>query len=101
MHATFDALRQAWQSQDREAALTRAVEQLAADGVSRDALDDCLGRLLDEVRAAGGDEDAEETIAGVGDRLHGWCLAANGIRTFDAFPKPSPVSADPLVPASR
>ena len=101
MPAPFDALRQAWQSQDREAALHRAVERLAADGVSRDVLDDCLGQLLDEVRATGGDEDAEETIAGVGDRLHGWCLPANAISTFDAFPKPSPVCVDPLVSANR
>lgn len=101
MPTPFDTIRQAWQSRDREAALNRAAEELAADGVSRGVLDECLSRLLEEVRAGGEDEAAEEIIAGVGDRLHGWCLPANAIRTFDAVVNPSPVGTDPLVPSPR
>jgi len=83
MPTVFETIRQAWQSGNRDATLPTAVEQLAADGVSRATLDEALGVLLDEVRAVGGDEAAEEIIAGVGDRLHGWCLPTNAILTAD------------------
>lgn len=68
----YERLRTAWDTGDRMT-LHRAAEDMAAEGVTRDALDDALGQLRDEVRAAGADDDTEEIILGVGDRIHGWC----------------------------
>ena len=69
----IDAVRAAWRSADPAGELNRAVERLGTAGVSRDSLDDALGRLADEVEAAGADEGRLEVIRAVGDRLHGWC----------------------------
>jgi len=91
MPTALESIRQAWRSGDRDIALPTAVERLAADGVSRATLDEFLGALLDEVRASGGDEAAEEVIAGIGNRLHGWCLPSNAIPTADAR-RPAPMA---------
>ncbi len=57
---------------------------MAAEGVTRDSLDDALGKLLDEIRAAGADDETEEIINNVGDRLHGWCALNGHIKTWPA-----------------
>ena len=63
-------------------ALHREVEQLAAEGVPRQALEDALEALLGAVRATGAGDDAEEIINGVWDRLTGWCHASRQIETL-------------------
>lgn len=81
MATPFERVRAAWDSDDRLTALNRAVEAMAEEGVSRVALEDALGLLLDEARAAGVDDDTEEIINGVGDRLAGWCHERWHIKT--------------------
>lgn len=70
---SLEMLQNAWAMPDRRTRLNTVVEQLARQGSTRPELDDALGRLLDEVRARDEGEEAEELIAQVGDRLHGWC----------------------------
>jgi hypothetical protein len=96
MATPYERVKAAWDSGDRRAALNLAVEEMAAEGVTRDALDEALGRLLDEVRAAGADEDTEEIINGVGDRLHGWCHESRHIK---ARPAVQPAAPPPAAPA--
>src|SRR5438067_8446490 len=86
MVTPFERVKAAWESPDRASELNRVVEAMAAEGVTRDALDDALGRLLDEVRAFGADDETEEVINNVGDRLHGWCHESRHIR-FPAAPQ--------------
>lgn len=81
MVTPFERMKAAWGSSDREGELNRAVESMAAEGVTRDALDDALGRLLAEAREADADDETEEIINCVGDRLHGWGNPAYHIRT--------------------
>lgn len=69
----YELVKTAWDSPDRDDELNRVVEAMAAEGVTLDELNDALRRLLLEVRAAGADDDTEEIINCVGDRLHGWC----------------------------
>lgn len=99
MATTHEQVRAAWESADRVGQLNRVVEGLAAEGVGRDALDDALGRLLDEVRAAGADDATEEIINSVGDRLHGWCYESRHITTVAPVVTPNgvhaPVSGSP------
>ena len=64
--------------------LNGVVEMMALEGVGRDELDNALGLLLDEVRAAGADDETEEIINNVGDRLHGWCHSSRQIKTTTA-----------------
>ena len=73
MATPFERVRAAWESPDRAAELNHVVEMMAAEGVTRGVLEDALGCLLDEVRAAGADDETEEIINGVWDRLTGWC----------------------------
>ena len=73
MATPFERMKAVWNSPDREGELNRVVEVMAAEGVTRDELDAALALLLDEVRAAGADDETEEIINSVGDRLHGWC----------------------------
>jgi hypothetical protein len=82
----------AWQSKDRAVALPRVTEELAAEGVSRAELESALGDILDAARAEGVDEDSEEIILALGDRLHGlgWCSPDREIHSHE-----SPVSAAP------
>jgi hypothetical protein len=65
-------MRAAWDSTDREGGLNRAVEAMATEGATREDLTAALTRLLEAARAAGADEETEEIINCVGDRLHGW-----------------------------
>jgi len=80
MATPFERVKAAWESPNRAAELNRVVETMAAEGVTRDDLDDALGRLLDLVREAGVDDETEEIINAVGDRLHGWCHVSGHIK---------------------
>lgn len=105
MATPFDRVKAAWDSPDRAPELNRVVETMAAEGVTRDELDDALGTLLDEVRAAGADDDTEEIINNVGDRLHGWCHADWHIKTVTPTATPdgpaaSPAPGFPAAPAA-
>ena len=71
----------AWATGD-PLALHREVEQLAAEGHSRRALEDAFEALLRAVREAGAGDDTEEIINGVWDRLTGWCHPARHIETL-------------------
>jgi hypothetical protein len=82
MTTPLERVKAAWESPDREGELNRVVATMATEGVTRDELDDALGKLLDEVRAAGVDDDTEEIINNVGDRLHGWCHPSGHIKTI-------------------
>jgi hypothetical protein len=79
-----DRLKAACVSTNREGGLNRVVEEMAAEGVTRDVLDNALASLLNEVRASGADDETEEIINGVGDRLHGWCHPTRQIMTVPA-----------------
>ena len=100
MTTPFERVKAAWGSSDRSGELNRVVETMAAEGVLLETLDDALVRLLDEVRAAGLDDDTEEIINSVGDRLHGWCHESYHIETRPAQP-PIPVNGQPPAPATR
>lgn len=80
MPTPYDRLKEAWDT-DTPHALDRAAEQLAAEGVAESAILDELTRLLLEVRAGGADDETEERIHGVMDRLTGWCHVSNHIKT--------------------
>jgi hypothetical protein len=67
-----ERIQAAWASGD-PMELHRQVERLASEGHSRQALEDALEALLRQVRDAGADDDTEEIINGVWDRLTGWC----------------------------
>jgi hypothetical protein len=64
--------------------------------------------LLDEIREAGADDDTQELINSVGDRLHRWCHQSRWIRTREsgsgaAQPPPAngthPAADRPVSPA--
>jgi hypothetical protein len=106
MPTPFEQVQAAWGSADRRGELNRVVETMAAEGITRDQLDDALGKLLDEVRAAGVDDETEEIINAVGDRLHGWCHPSGHIKTRDAVsssedrrPAPPPAIVPPVQPS--
>ena len=98
----------AWASGD-PLVLHREVEQLAAEGHSRQALEDALEALLLAVRKAGAGDDMEEIINGVWDRLTGWCHPARHLQTLSRKQKEagadSPIhgttAPDPLPMPSR
>lgn len=87
-----ERIRAAWNPAD-PLALHREVEQLAAEGHSREALEDALEALLLEVRKAGAGDDTEEIINGVWDRLTGWCHPSRQIVTERPFPQTVPEGA--------
>lgn len=97
----------AWATGD-PLALHREVEQLAAEGHPRQALEEALEALLRDVRTAGADDDTEEIINGVWDRLTGWCHAGRHIwarpRPHEALGGDSPIndptSLDPIKPST-
>lgn len=68
----FRRIKSVWNPND-PMGLHHAVEQLAFEGVSKKEIEDALITLLLEIREAGANDDTEEIINGVGDRLHGWC----------------------------
>lgn len=81
MITPFERLKTAWVSNNPEGELNRVVEEMAIEGVTRDVLDNALMSLLNEVRASGADDEIEEVINSVGDRLHGWCHPSRQITT--------------------
>src|SRR5436190_12252421 len=78
-------------------ALHREVERLAAEGHSRQALENALEALLLAVRATGAGDNTEEIINGVWDRLTGWCHSDQHIGTLPS--KEQRTSADTSVDA--
>lgn len=84
MATPFERVKVAWNSPDREGALSRVVESMATEGVGRNELDNALGLLLDEIRSTGADDETEEIINSVGDRLHGWCHSSRQIKITTA-----------------
>src|SRR5688572_22714397 len=81
MATPFERVKAAWETPDRRGELNRVVETMAAEGYTQQALEDALEALLLEVRAAGADDDTEEIINGVWDRLTGWCHESWHINT--------------------
>ena len=81
MATLLERVQAAWATGD-PLVLHREVEHLAAEGHSRQALEDALEALLRAVREAGADDDTEEIVNGVWDRLTGWCHPARHIETL-------------------
>jgi hypothetical protein len=86
MATPLERVQAAWATGD-PLALHRETEKLAAEGQPRQALEDALEALLDKVRTAGADDDTEEIINGVWDRLTGWCHPGRHIRTGSSMDK--------------
>jgi hypothetical protein len=99
MATPFERMKVAWESSDRKGELNRVVETMAAEGVTREDLDAALGLLLDEARAAGVDDETEEIINEVGDRLHGWCLAKYHITTQARTAPPTTANGATNIPS--
>ncbi len=99
MATPLERIQAAWRTGDPWA-LHREVEALAADGCCGDQIEQAIEVLLLEVRAAGADEDTEEIINSVGDRLHGWCHESYHIKTRPADP-PLPVNGQSPTPCPR
>ena len=78
MATVQERVQAAWDSGD-PLALHREVEQLAAEGHSRQSLEESLEALLLAIRVAGASDDTEEIVNGVWDRLTGWCHPARHI----------------------
>lgn len=89
MATPTERIEAAWESGGR-LALHREVERLATEGVVESALYDVLEELLLRLRAAGADDETEEHVMGVMDRLTGWCLESNRIRTYRPTPANGP-----------
>ncbi len=81
MATLLERVQAAWATAD-PLVLHRDVEQMAAEGNSRQAIEDALEALLREVRSQGADDDTEEIINGVWDRLTGWCHESCSIGTL-------------------
>ena len=81
MTTPFERVKAAWVSSDRRAQLHRVIEAMAAEGYRQQALEEALEALLLQVRAAGVDDETEEIINGVWDRLTGWCEVNGHIKT--------------------
>jgi hypothetical protein len=94
MGTPLERVRAAWQTGDPWA-LHREVEGLAAAGYSQQQLEDVLEGLLLEVRAAGADDDTEEVINSVWDRLTGWCHVSRHIQTRTAPPAAQEPTGEP------
>lgn len=72
-----------WNDADRVRRMNRTVEELAAEGVTRNELDEALGTLLNRLYDEKADEDTIDFVYGIGDRLHGWCLPECHIHSRD------------------
>ena len=83
MATPVERVQVAWANGGRMA-LHREVEHLATEGYSQQTLEDAMKSLLLEGRAAGADDDTEEDINGVWDRLTGWCDPDRRIHTVPA-----------------
>lgn len=80
MEQVYNRIRTAWDSRV-PSALDRVAEQLAEEGVDESVILSEMTRLLLEVRAAGGDDETEDQITDVLDRLVGWCHESREIKT--------------------
>jgi hypothetical protein len=105
MANVMERVQAAWATGD-PLALHREVERLAAEGHSRKALEEALETLLRQLRDAGADDDTEEIINGVWDRLTGWCHASRQIGTVLRKDEPpgsvvAPVPSTPPTPGAR
>src|SRR5438552_7202283 len=80
MATLYDRMKAAWDSGTLHA-LDREAETLARQGVAEDDIYAALEQLLLAVRSGGADEETEERIHGVMDRLTGWTHTVNQIRT--------------------
>jgi len=78
MSTPRERVQAAWTTRD-PLTLHREVEQLATQGQSRQTLEDALEALLLSIRSAGANDESEEIINGVWDRLTGWCHATRHI----------------------
>ena len=76
----YEQMRRAWETGER-LALDRVAEQLAGQGVDESVIFEALKALLLEERAAGADDETEDRISDVMDRLTGWCHVSNHIKT--------------------
>ena len=83
MSTPFERMQSAWSSGAPQA-LDREVEQLAREGYSQQSLEDALEGLLNRIRSQAGDDEREEIINGVWDRLTGWCHASQHIQALSA-----------------
>lgn len=83
MATILERVQSAWHS-DNRLTLHGEVERLAAEGHSRQALEDALEALLLQLRSDGADDDTEEIVHGVWDRLTGWCRED---RQIEAVPR--------------
>ena len=92
MATPLERVQAAWVSGD-PLALHREVEQLAAEGHSRQSLEQALEALLRQVRTRGAEDDTEEIINGVWDRLTGWCHASRHIKAVPPKEKASGVDS--------
>jgi hypothetical protein len=90
MTTPLDRMRTAWKT-DGRLALHRETEALAEEGTSQQVLEAAVDTLLSEARAAGADDETEEEILGVGDRLSGWCHASRKIVSRESQPGSSPL----------
>jgi hypothetical protein len=93
-----ERIHEAWRT-GKPLELHRAAEQLAAEGVEESAIYDALERLLLELREAGADDETEEQVSNVMDRLTGWCHVSNHIKTKRATPPTADKTPLPTDPA--
>ena len=100
MLSPYERMKSAWDSANRTLALNSAVEVMAAEGVHLEALNDALLRLLLEIRSAGADDETEEIVNEVADRLHGWCHVSGRIETQSATLSAAPFQGDITRPAA-
>ena len=80
MATLYERMKRAWDSGTPNA-LDREAEGMARHGFAETEIYDALEQLLLTVRNMGVDEETEERIHGVMDRLTGWGHSANQIRT--------------------
>jgi hypothetical protein len=105
MASVMERVQAAWANGD-PLALHREVERLAAEGHSRQVLEEALETLLRQLRDTGADDDTVEIINGVWDRLTGWCHASRRIGTMSRKDEPpgsvvTPVPSPPSPPSAR
>lgn len=62
-------MRMAWGSPGRVKEMNQGIKEMMEEGVAVAKINDALWELLEEVRAAGADEDTEEIILKIGDQL--------------------------------
>ncbi|MBA4066037.1 MAG: hypothetical protein C0501_20420 [Isosphaera sp.] len=95
MATHYGQVKAAWES-GTPGALDREAEGLARRGVAEADIYAALEELLLTVRAAGADDETEERINGVMDRLTGWCHPSGHIRTTRGPVPDDPAAAGDL-----